>query len=111
MNFNNHYDIAILTYELLKDKYKYVGKNKWDYYDKEKKEWINDINMREMKNDIKSVVVNEYLNKINKLNDENNYDIDKDLKIMGLLQMANKLKNEKFILELIKELKQFYNDN
>lgn len=107
---DNHYDIAFISYQLLKDKYKYEGRNKWSYYDNIKKEWIEDINMKEIKNDIKSVVVGKYLDRIKILNNNIN-DQDKDLKIMRLLQIANKLKNEKFIVDLIKELKQFYNNN
>jgi len=107
---DNHYDIAFISYQLLKDKYKYEGRNKWNYYDNNKKEWIEDINMKQIKNDIKSVVVGKYLERIKTLNNNTN-DQDKDLKIMRLLQIANKLKNEKFIVDLIKELKQFYNNN
>jgi aspartyl/asparaginyl-tRNA synthetase len=107
---DNHYDIAFISYQLLKNKYKYEGGNKWNYYDNNKKEWIEDINMKQIKNDIKSVVVGKYLERIKTLNNNTN-DQDKDLKIMRLLQIANKLKNEKFIVDLIKELKQFYNNN
>ncbi len=107
---DNHYDIAFISYQLLKGKYKYEGRNKWNYYDNNKKEWIEDINMKQIKNDIKSVVVGKYLERIKTLNNNTN-DQDKDLRIMRLLQIANKLKNEKFIVDLIKELKQFYNNN
>lgn len=106
---DNHYDIALISYELLKDKFRYKGKNNWEYYN-DKNEWINDMNMKHLINGIKSIVVSKYLERVLKINTDANIE-DKDLKITRLLQIANKLKNEKFIIDLIKELKQFYNEN
>lgn len=106
----NHYDIALIAYELLKDNFRYKGKNNWEYYNNDKKEWIIDINKKELITSIKSIVVNKYLDMIFKINADVNVE-DKDFKITRLLQIANKLKNQKFIIDLIKELKQFYNDN
>ena len=91
----SHYDISLYIYENLKIL-------KFEYKD-------NDIEIiKYLKNYIKSVIVNDFIKKslyyaqLNDNNDGNN------IRSIKLLEIANKLKNEKFLKDILKELRQFY---
>lgn len=99
---HTHYDIAYYIYEVIKDKYKYDEKtNKWLYMDKEDK-----LNLNKLKKEIKTNIVNQFIIRSVYWNKN---EIE-DLKICSvfLLQIAHKLKNEIFLRDIIKEIKQFY---
>jgi len=110
----SHYDISLVIYEIIKNKFKYIGNNIWEY--KKDDEWINDEKNINLKSEIKSNVTNYFLERskywINKSQDENNIDknieVDNNLKSLKLLQVSNKLSDDKFISNIIKEIKQFY---
>jgi hypothetical protein len=110
----SHYDISLVSYEIIKKKFKYIEKNTWEYLENEN--WIIDENAIHLKDEIKSNVVNAFILRSmywnNKANSEEyidpNLSIDSKIKSLKILQFANKLKNEKFIIQLIKEIKQFY---
>jgi len=110
----SHYDISLVIYEIIKNKFKYIGNNIWEY--KKDDEWINDEKNINLKSEIKSNVTNYFLERskywINKSIDENNIDknieVDNNLKSLKLLQISNKLSDDKFISNIIKEIKQFY---
>lgn len=110
----SHYDISLVIYEIIKNKFKYIGNNIWEY--KKNDEWINDEKNINLKSEIKSNVTNYFLERskywINKSIDENNIDknieVDNNLKSLKLLQISNKLSDDKFISNIIKEIKQFY---
>jgi hypothetical protein len=91
----SHYDISLYIYENLKI-LNFEYKN-------------NDIEIiKYLKNYIKSVIVNDFIKKslyYAELNDNND---GNDIKSIKLLEIANKLKNEKFLKDILKELRQFY---
>jgi len=110
----SHYDISLVCYEIVKNKFKYSEKNIWLYLENDN--WLVDENSLHLKDEIKCNVVNAFLLRSiywnNKANTEENIDpnlsIDSKIKSLKILQFANKLKNDKFIIQLIKEIKQFY---
>lgn len=91
----SHYDISLYIYEKLKE---------LNYEYKE-----NDIeNINYLKNYIKSVIVNDFIKRsLYYAELDNEYD-GNEIKSIRLLEIANKLKNEKFLKDILKELRQFY---
>lgn len=112
----SHYDVSKVIYELIKDKFSYIGKNNWKYNNKGKYE-IDDKNNNILKNEIKSNVINAFILRGSYWDDkaiaENNINLSNDYKLKSFIlwQIAGKLKETKYILCIIKELKQFFNDN
>ena len=95
----SHYDISLYIFETLKEiEYKYKEKDK-----ENEKENINYL-----KNYIKSVIVNDFIKRsLYYINLEENKD-ENEIKSLRLLEIADKLKNEKFLKDILKELRQFY---
>lgn len=96
MNIDNcicgsHYDISLYVYESLQQiNYKYIE---------------NDIFI---KNYIKSVIVNDFIKKSLYYTEIIDQQDGNELKSVKLLEIANKLKNDKFVKDILKELRQFY---
>lgn len=115
-NFTSDFNIALVIHFILKNNYRYIGNNKWEYLSNDKM-WNHDIKNKKFKNDIEHYVCNEFLNRIiilTTLNDKlNNIDEinDNDIKIKNLLFCSNKLKNKNYLLTIIKEAKSFFEDN
>lgn len=108
-NSNSHYDIAKFIYEISKDLYKYDSNdNQWYYKNKDN----NENAIENLKTFIKSSIVNYFISRsLYYLNLEVANDIQKEensFKSLKLLEIANNLKKDKFIKDLLKELKQFY---
>jgi len=106
----SHYDISLVIYEIIKDNYKYVGDNIWEYNNHGN--WTIDIKNQQLKLDIKTIVINYFLDRskfwTDKSNDESenqNVRFDSQLKSVKILQISNKLKDDKFIIQIIKEVK------
>lgn len=110
----SHYDVSKVIYELIKDKFSYCGKNIWKYNNNNN--LIIDEKLNYLKNEIKTTVINTFILRGNYWDDktliEHNINISNDYKIKSsiLLQIANKLKDNKYLGHIIKELKQFFND-
>ena len=107
----SHFDISLVIYNILKDEYRYIGNNIWEY--KNNDDWLIDEKNVRLKYSIKSTVNNFFIERskywIEKTNDNDiNIEIDNKLKSLKILQFSNKLKDDKFILQIIKEVKQFY---
>jgi hypothetical protein len=99
---DTHYDIAKYIYEVLKDKFKYNEKtNKWLYLDKD-----DTSNLNKLKREIKTTIVNHFILRSVYWN-KNDLDENK-ICSFHLIQIAHKLKNDKFLRAIIKEIKQFY---
>lgn len=99
---DTHYDIARYIYEVLKDNYRYNEKtNKWIYIDNED---INNLN--KLKREIKTTIVNHFILRSVYWNKTEKDDIK--IRSYHLIQIAHKLKNDKFLRAIIKEIKQFY---
>ena len=98
------YNISLVIYTLLKNKYRLSEDNKLEYY--VNNNWIIDNNCNNLKKDIETIVNNEFLKRIKYWNNtENN---DAELKVQKLLGCSMKLKNKKYILTTIKEVKSLF---
>lgn len=112
----SHYDVSKVIYELIKDKFKYMGKNIWKY-NNGIEEIIDDKNNNYLKNELKSNIINIFILRGSYWDDkaikETNINISMDYKLKSsiLLQIASKLKDPKYIIYIIKELKQFFPNN
>jgi len=110
----SHYDVSKVIYELIKDKFSYCGKNIWKYNNNDS--IIIDDKQTYLKNELRSNVINSFILRGNYWDDkalgEPNINISNDYRIKSsiLLQIANKLKDPKYLIHIIKELKQFFND-
>jgi hypothetical protein len=108
----SHYDVAKVIYELIKDKFNYCGKNIWKYV--ENNENIIDEKQTKLKGELKSTIINNFIMRSNYWDDKSLSEIDKNIsldyqiKSSMLLQIGNKLKDDKFLNCIIKELKQFF---
>jgi hypothetical protein len=112
------YNIAILISAIFKNKYKYIGNNKWIYYNYSEKIWQNDIKNKKLIDDINRNITNIILNRINHYNELKNIDIDDidkynnyDIINNKLLLIINKLQNKKYLNSIIKETKSFFNND
>jgi hypothetical protein len=109
----SHYDVSKVIYEIIKNKFIYCGKNIWKYTT-DSKNYIFDDKLYYIKNEITSNVINHFIIRSTFWDDksiqENNINISNDyqMKSVTLLQIANKLKDTKYINCIIKELKQFF---
>lgn len=110
----SHYDVSRVIYELIKNKFYYCGKNIWKYNNNNN--IIIDEKQNYLRNELKSNVINTFILRGNFWDDkaikETDINISNDYKIKSsiLLQIANKLKDNKYLGHIIKELKQFFND-
>jgi hypothetical protein len=108
----SHYDVSKVIYELIKDKFIYCGKNNWEY--KENEEFINDEKQANLRKELKSNVINNFIMRSNywddksKIQNDINISLNYQLKSSTLLQIAHKLTDDKYINCIIKELKQFF---
>jgi hypothetical protein len=104
------------VFEILKNKYRYIGSNNWEYYDNIANTWLIDDKIDRFKYDIRNIVANYFVTRSiywdekSKENSNNiNISIDHQLRSVRLLQCSLKLKDNKYILTLIKEAKQLFN--
>jgi hypothetical protein len=104
----SHYDVSKVIYEFTKNKFVYCGNNIWKY------DLVIDDKTILLKNEIKSNVINGFIERAKYWDDksiiEKDINISNDFKFKSsvLLKIANKLKDPKFIVCIIKELKQFF---
>jgi hypothetical protein len=104
----SHYDVSKVIYEFTKDKFVYCGKNIWKYNS------VVDERSYYLKNEMTSNVINAFIQRAEFWDDKGikETDINKsnDFKFKSsmLLKIANKLKDTKYLLCIIKELKQFF---
>jgi|TARA_B110000093_G_scaffold35434_1_gene36920 hypothetical protein len=112
------YNIAILISSIFKNKYKYIGNNKWNYYNYSEKIWLIDTKNKKLIHDINTNITNLILNRINYYNELKNInidDIDKynnyDIINNKLLLIINKLHTKKYLNSIIKEAKSFLNND
>ena len=99
---DTHYDIARYIYEVLKDTYKFNEKtNMWVYADEE-----DTSNLNKLKREIQTTIVNHFI--IRSVYWNKNEADEIKIRSFNLIQIAHKLKNEKFLRAIIKEIKQFY---
>jgi hypothetical protein len=110
----SHYDVAKVIYELIKTKFNYCGRNIWKYNNND--EMIVDEKQNKLKSELKSNVINSFIIRSTYWDDKSinetniNLSVDYQIKSNILLQIANKLKDDKYINYIIRELKQFFNN-
>ena len=111
IDLTSDYNVSRIIYYILKNKYRYIGEKKWEYYNSKDTKWYIDVNNKYLKNDIETIICNEFLYRIqyweNISNESYKNDIDLNntcqLKINKLLICSNKLKDKKYIITIIKE--------
>lgn len=114
----SHYDIALTIHEILKNNYRYIGNKTWQYLDKEKNVWLNDDKNEKLKTDIKTIVCDQFIFRSLYWDERSkekdiaiNVSLDHQLRSAKLLQCSYKLKDNKFILLILKEAKQLFDYN
>tara|TARA_Y100000385_G_scaffold158739_1_gene164567 strand:+ start:187 stop:555 length:369 start_codon:yes stop_codon:yes gene_type:complete len=106
---NTDYDIAKVIHKILKDKYKYIENNMWEYFDDISNKWIIDIKNKNLKNAIKNDVCKEFIQRsIYWANQTKTVNSKTDIMSSKLLFIGNKMKDDKYISNIIKECKQFF---
>jgi len=115
IDIDSDYNISKAVYYILKNKYRYNGDKKWEYYDNNNNKWYPDNKSNNLKKDIDILVSNEFLKRIKywdtmSKNIKNNTDFNNDcqVKISKLLICCNKIKNKKYILTIIKEARSLF---
>jgi hypothetical protein len=114
---NLHYDIALVCYKCLKDKHRYVSKtsnasktdnNTWEYLTNAV--WTTDVNNKQLIYSIRTIVCSAFTKRSLYWEDERDNERYPDTSVIAskLLQISSKLKDNKYILVLIKECKQFF---
>jgi hypothetical protein len=115
VSYNNHMEIAILIHSILKNKYKYIGNNIWEYQDEVTLIWCKDKNNIKFKDSINTIVCNEFINKsllwLDKYNNECNSEIKYIYKCRydSIIDIIVNFKNKKYINNIINECKQYFN--
>jgi hypothetical protein len=94
------YDICIVIHKLLKNNFRYVEKNKWEYLN-DNNLWVCDINQLNFKNTIKTTICRKFIERAILW-------ADNDIMSTKLLSIGSKLKENKYICIIIKECKQFF---
>jgi len=106
---NTDYDIANVIHKILKDKYKYIENNTWEYFDDISNKWNIDIKNKNFKNAIKNDVCKEFIQRsIYWANKTKTVNSKTDIMSSKLLFIGNKMKDDKYISNIIKECKQFF---
>ena len=109
-----HFDIANIFFKIFKNKYRYIGKKKWEYFDIHSKIWVLDIKNNRLSSDIKIVISDLFIQRslywselaktLTDINDE----IRAKMTSEKLVIASYKLKNEQFISVVIKEAQSFF---
>jgi hypothetical protein len=114
---NLHYDIALVCYKCLKDKHRYASlasvssdtdNNTWEYLTNAV--WTTDVNNKQLIYSIRTIVCSAFTKRSLYWEDERENEKYPDTSVIAskLLQISSKLKDNKYILILIKECKQFF---
>jgi len=114
-NYNlTHYDVSLIVHKVFKDKYKYIGDKQWTYYDNNDNVWKNDKKNEKMKFDIKTIISDLFVTrslhwykesqKCDNINDE----IHAKMMSEKMIDASYKLKNNSFILIVIREAQSFF---
>jgi hypothetical protein len=112
---DSDFNISKTIHFILKNKYRYNGNKKWEYYDTDNNIWRPDNKSNLLKKDIEILVTNEFLKRIEywnimSKNNKNNTDYINDcqVKINKLLICSNKIKNKNYIITIIKEARSLF---
>lgn len=100
------YDISVVIFEMIKHKFKYMGKNKWYYLKLD--DWKEDKRTYNLKIYIQTTVCNAFIQRAFHWEKKKNF-CENDYVSKNLLDICNKLKNYNFVTSIIRECRQFYN--
>lgn len=109
-----HYDIAVLLHKVFKRDFRFIGKNRWEYYDNSENLWKQDDKMLHLKNAIKTHIcglfISRYLYWFNKSLDVRNADESFHYRYISdnMLRISYNLKSITFISTVIKEARGFF---
>ena len=101
---NTDYDISLVVFKILEGKYRYISNNAWEYLDKDNN-WVSDIKQNNFKYSIKTEVYTYFIKRAIELCDKAG---DTNIISGKLLDIASKLKEDKYISMIIKENRQFF---
>ena len=101
---NTDYDISQVVFKILEGKYRYISNNTWEYLDKDNN-WVSDIKQSNFKYSIKTEVYTHFIKRAIELCDKAG---DTNIISGKLLDIASKLKEDKYISMIIKESRQFF---
>lgn len=110
----SHYDMAFVLSKIFNNKYRYLGKKKWEYYDDDDIIWKDDENKKHIINDIKYNLSNMFVKRSSYWLDLSLKEKCVDLEILykiksnKLLIAANYLNDDKYISIVIKEATSFF---
>lgn len=105
-------DVATVGYRILKDKYRYIGDNTWEYLDTDGTSWILDNNRSRIEMAVKVDVCQTFMERAlfwqdESLNTNIPERIDCQIRSQRLLQICLKLGKDKFVRDVVKELRAF----
>lgn len=104
---NSDYDIANTIYKILKDDFRYVENNVWEYLENDI--WHTDKKYEKLKNAIRNNVCKLFIERsIYWANKTNSVNSKTEMMSSKLLFIGTKLKEDKYISNIIKESKQFF---
>ena len=109
-----HYDISLLVHRVFKDKYRYIGDRRWEFFDISDNLWKHDPKSIKLETDIKTIISDLFVKRslywYDKSQEITNIDSEIHSKIMSekMLNASAKLKNHNFISTVIKEARSFF---
>lgn len=110
-----HFDIANILFKIFKNKYRYIGNKKWEYYDQTNKAWVLDNKTLKLKSDIKNVVSEYFIQRSLYWHNKSTtdvHDISQEIhaKMMSvkMINATYKLKSDPFVNVVIKESQSFF---
>lgn len=112
----SHYDIARVTFCLLKHRFRYVGEGAWEYRTSELAPWTLDENRREFDMAIRVDVCQQIMQRAlfwqeASMNGDMSLRIDCQIRASKLLEICCKLGKERYIHQVIKEARSFFVDD
>jgi len=106
-----HYDVAHVTYYVLKDRFRYIGDNRWEMLSPHEC-WMEDVNRTEIEMAIKLDVRQLFTERALYWQDKSLIDetskFDCQLRCYKLLEICIKLGKDRFVKDIIKEARSFF---
>jgi len=107
---NSDYDIANAIYKILKSDFRYIENNVWEYFENDI--WYTDKKCEKLKNAIRNNVCKLFIERsIHWANKTNSVNSKTEMMSSKLLFIGTKLKEDKYISNIMGESKQFFISN
>ena len=106
------FDIAQVVYQILKNKYRYIGDNTWEYYDPDANAWIIDDERSRICTSIRIDVCQAFMDRALHWQyasacTDISTKIDCQLRAQKIMEICLKLKKDKFVKDVLKEARGF----